>query len=539
MFFEGNETLLPPDLTLEERRIVTEVAHIYGARLYGPPENANIRALYDQALLDGVGDNMVTKVQEDAMSSAVTRSYQTAEEVADVSGEKKRTFIWRGLGRSALSVAESGYDFHFSEPAFARVGIEVAEAKHSEANLTPGIAQVFISPRMSETDAPGDIAEKEHLANEDAIRIGKAVVDEQGNVIGRQMESLLVRDIPLSSWVDMLRDPNNIFGRSFEVDDPESALSVMKLFEQMDLPEARLPEGPVSLVAEVSKYIKDSEMKNSVLAQLEDFRQDQTVLRNEASNTTAEWLNFDVNLAESLHQNQMQDVVYNFLIGHQSQWPQDVWGELQRVTKSDGTYGMSWKLAAKLEQAWQKIHLGAAAIAVGDKRATNKMDQGTLQRLQTNIAYIRMLEANGIPQAEINRLSSQHYREVATSGVEPGGGCNGRNTFSFSDNPDGVTDGLAIPNAKADGNTQSKGQESADEKLGKKKKGYCRIPGCEYQKEKTEVGGCDVCLKSCQPLFDQGFNSDQIEAMYASTYQQEDEGRRPKLRFWGELVGVE
>lgn len=529
-----------PTLSLEELKLLTEVVHIFRARKPGEYDHQNPAAVYDQDVLNGVMDNRVTRVQEDAMSSAVTRSYQSAEEVRDELGQKRRAFIWRGLGRHAVSVAMSGYQYHFSEQAFARVGVEIDEAKHSEENLTPGTAQVFFSPRMSEADDPdGDIAVREHLADEDAIRVGTAVTDENGNVIGRQMESLLVRDIPLSAWVDMVRDPQNIWGKAMEVSDPDSALSIMKLFDQLDLPEDVLSEGPVTLVSEVAKYIKDPEAKYSVLNQLKDFRQDQNKLHEEAQRTANDWQVFDIDLAESIHQNKMQARIYGFVVRHQNQWPDDFLSELKAHEKQDGSYGMSWKFAAKLQQAWHKIHIGGVAVAVGDKRATKDMDQGEVQRLQNNIAYIRMVEASGMAsEAQINQLHAQHNREVAASGVRPGGGCNGRNGFNFSDSggegQEGVSDG--IPREKSSDELQDDNEEGGN-KLGKVKKGYCRIPGCSYQKVKTDVGGCDVCLKSCQPLFDAGLDSDQIEAIYAnSVVAEESHSDKPKTP---SLVGVE
>jgi hypothetical protein len=79
-------------------------------------------------------------------------------------------------------------------------------------------------------------------------------------------------------------------------------------------------------------------------------------------------------------------------------------------------------------------------------------------------------------------------------------------------------------------------KNTQDEKLGKKKEGFCIIKGCAYQEEKTEVGGCDVCLRSCQPLFDQGFDSDEIEAIYAAVAPREEEVS--KTRRIGELAVV-
>lgn len=55
-----------------------------------------------------------------------------------------------------------------------------------------------------------------------------------------------------------------------------------------------------------------------------------------------------------------------------------------------------------------------------------------------------------------------------------------------------------------------KGKEDKDDGLGERHIGVCRTPGCPSRPGMTEVGGCDVCLKHCQPLWNAGVNPEDI-----------------------------
>ena len=123
----------------------------------------------------------------------------------------------------------------------------------AQEQLKPKVAQVFISPKMSEQDATAEVAQAEHLYDDDSLRVTYAVTNSKGEVVARRLESLLVRDVPLEAWVSMLKDPNNIFGRAFAMENEMSALTIMELFSQMELPETAVPEGPVTLVAAVDR----------------------------------------------------------------------------------------------------------------------------------------------------------------------------------------------------------------------------------------------------------------------------------------------
>jgi hypothetical protein len=484
------------DTELAIRRLLTEVTHLRRGRR---PDGT-----YALELLEGVRENLITKVQEDAMSHAVSRSYQPVAEMLAEGGERRRTFIWRGLGKTAIEVAESGYNYHETEAAFRRVGIEVKEACRSCETLTPGTFQCFISPRMSRADASYEVAESEHLADEDAVRVYEAVTDASGRVIGRQMQSLLVRDVPLEAWVRMLKDPGNIFGKAFEIKDASSALSVMDLFNQLDLPEPVLPEGPVTLVAEVVKYITDAVAKASVDHQLVKFREDQKCLRYEAEVTAGEWLKFEQALSDSLEAGRMLTEVQRLVMIFQSDWSAESQKLLKQHERGSG-YSMSVELAAHLEQAWQKAYLGEVAAAVGDERALKEVDKVTAKRLQQNALRIRALQRSGARPEEIASMRAHQLRDVVHANVQAGGGCSGKNEFEFGNDDKDGSDG----EASAENGTNNQAKRS-NEGVGEVHEGVCRTDGCPSRPGKTRVGGCNVCLKYCQPLWDKGRNPEDI-----------------------------
>lgn len=512
---QGHEKYFGPTeiQKIADRRLMTEVDHLLAAR--------RSEGSFDPEILIAVKENLRTKVQEDAMSGAVTNTFQPAAEIEAENGERRRTFIQRGLGKTAIEIPESGYAFHFSEPAFARVGVEVREGRRS-SELTPGITQSFISPKMSLRDAPKQLAEAEHLANEDAIRTSRTVVNENGDIVGRQMQALLVRDVPLSAWVSMFKDPDNIFGKTLEIHDEESALGIMELFNQLDMPDELLPEGPVTIVAEVAKHVEDPVARASVDRQLEKFRGDQANLNTVAETTADKWLEFEKEMAESLHQGKMQRGIRRFVIQMQDIWPKDV-KTLLKSHELGADYAMSKKLAAKLEKAWQKVHVGEAAIIVSDERALKNMKVEDVKRIQDSIEYANVLRASGVPEQEIARINTQNYREIAVSQVAPGGGCSKVNDFEFdASDPNGQIPG-GIPR-------EQKGEENTStDRIGKRKMGVCRIPKCPTKSRsgKTEVGGCDVCLEFCQKIFDAG---DDPEDVYGRSDSPDDKDHEPEVK---------
>lgn len=480
----------------ENVRTLTEVRHLMRART----ESGS----YPLDVQQAVQENLVTFVQEATMGGSVSTTYQPAAELRQENEERRRTFLWKGLGKTALAVAESGYAYHRSEAAFKRVAVEVQEARRSEDHLTPGVLQCFISPRMSVADAPYETAQAEHLGDDDAIRTYRAVT-EDGIVIGRQTQSLLVRDIPLDAWVRMCKDSNNVFHKSLEVGDETSALSVMKLFEQLDLPESALPEGPVSLVAAVAPYITEKSARASVEQQVADLRQDQTLLRQEAERTARQWLQFELSLAESLHAGQMQEGVRKFVMVMQAQWTPGTVQLLHEHALADAQYRMTDELAVHLEQAWQKVYLSEVAIAVGDKRSLRNVDTEIAQRLQAEAQRIRALERAG--QFEVEAVLHRLLQAVSISGATPGAGCAGQNLFSFGKQSEG---GMGRPND----------EEEAEEGIGAVHYAVCRTEGCPSRPRVTEVGGCDVCLDWCQRQWNKGVDP-------ATVYKSRQETAKP------------
>ncbi|HUD10531.1 MAG TPA: hypothetical protein VMR28_02540, partial [Candidatus Saccharimonadales bacterium] len=257
---------------------LTEVDHL--DRLRRPDGS------HDLATLIGVRQNLVPAIKEAAIPHAVSTTHQEYRD-----GD----FWW--LDQTGVDVARSGYRFHRYPMAVARVQVEIAEADDVNKNLRPGIIKVFLSPKMTRKDAPYSVAKQEHLADDDMLRIHMLDIDEYGNTRGKYMQSLMVRGIPLDAWVRMLSDPGNIFGKAFNIEDEASALSVMKLHQELELPETALPEGVISLVEAVLPYA-DSETQIVLQEQLALFRCNQAELHRQAENIADRWLAFEVELAD-------------------------------------------------------------------------------------------------------------------------------------------------------------------------------------------------------------------------------------------------
>lgn len=485
---------------LQTIRLLTEVAHLRAGR--------QADGTYPAELLDGVLENLVTKVQEDAMSHAVSHSYQPVAEVRAENNERRRTFLWKGLGKTAIEVAESGYVFHSTEAAYKRVRVEIKEAIRSCEELRPGTVQMFISPRMSRTDAPRDVAKMEHLLEEDAVRVYWADTDADGRVVGRRMQSLLVRDIPLDAWVSMVKDPNNLFGKAMDVTDESSALGVMELFHKLDLPEAAVPEGPVTLVAAVLPYIRDHKLRASVEKQLGKYREDQENLHREATATAREWLKFEQALSDGLETGIMPAEVRRLVMLFQSEWTDESKQLLKQHEHGSG-YRLSIELAAHLEQAWQKAYLGEVAAAVGDERALKDVDHQTAQRLQANAQTLRRLQREGARPEEVAAMRAHQLRDVVHSNVRAGGGCSGENAFQFANDKKNIEGGTSAAGEAAGTNGNSP-FKNAGEGVGEIRMGVCRTDGCPSKPGKTRVGGCCVCLKYCQPLYDRGTDPEKV-----------------------------
>ncbi|HVU60009.1 MAG TPA: hypothetical protein VHC98_04190 [Candidatus Saccharimonadales bacterium] len=464
---------------LAEKRLLTEADHLLEAR--------QRTGQYPPEALDEVRINLYTAVQELAMPYAVTTTFQRLEEATEANGRTRRMFMW--LGKCAVEVAESGRLYHFSQPALDRVAVEVAEAQHSEEQLCYEHAQVFISPRMSRADAPEAVARQEHLATDDAVRVSFLETDRTGKVIGRRMESLLVRDIPLAAWTGMLQDPHNIFGKGFRLRDPDSAVSVMELFKELALPRAAVADGPVNLVAAVLPYIKDQAARGSVARQLERFRADQTAYRLKAEQTAEEWLAFEKELAESLYQGVATFAPQQLIATLQHQWSDTDLALIREHQQADGGYHMTRRLAAVLERAKRNLLAVRAAVVTGNEHVIGQLGVATAQAIFDSEKELQIRRANGAPVEDIMRRQAVLDRQVARQNVSVGGGCMGEQSNTFRSDQHGATGGT----------TSAESDSPADWKW---QRGHCRNPQCRSP-QPTEVGPCHIC-RNCQHEFDAG-----------------------------------
>lgn len=468
-----------------DERVLTEVDHLIEHRLAG--------GIYPDFALKGVHTNLTTATQEAAMPFAVTRIEQ--EKVVDPE-TKRRTFMW--LGKTAVQSAESGYKFHIHEAARARVPVEIDEARHAEDDLRPGIAKVLISPRMTHADATRYIALQEHLADDDAIRVSWLEGEDSGPQ-RRILESLLVRGVPLSAWVEMLEDPNNILGKSIPVENPESALSVMQIHRELEFSMDQLPEGPVSIVEAVVPYIQDKIARQKVERQVELFRCDQEELRRKAESIADRWLEFEVALAESLVAGQANFDIRRFIIGLQHNWGDEDLAVINRHELPNTRYRMSRELAKVLEKAKQNTLWAPAAVIVGNDEVIKQMKPGVADEIRRNEMQIQAAQRAGI---DIRPLEAHNNRLVASQRVKVGGGCPGKNEGNFRNPLGGIKSLLNItePEGVQSLNTQ---EHDDDEEDWKWHTGQCRVESCPTRPDETEVGPCNVC-RLCQAKFDAG-----------------------------------
>lgn len=411
------EYIQSPNLAAPERiislsevdinRLLTEVDHLsWSLKQFG---------YVPDTIKKDVVTNLGTALAEVSMPFAVTRTEHEIETIKDPeTNQIFRTFKW--LGRSAIGVAESGYDFHISEAAKRRVDIEVEEAIHAEETLKPGRMQFFISPRMTEADAPVYVAKKEHLHSDDSIRASYLAVDKEGNQTHRVMESLLVRDVPLEAWVAMLSDENNIFGKSIEVSDETSAIGVMGTFAELDIPLENVPEGPVTLVAEVVSYIEDKKLQLSVQQQLDEYRNNQQLYRDQAAESAENWYDFEMEVATSLLDGSTTPKLTEFIANVESLWPEAERSIVRKHPQQEG-YVMSRALAAVVEKTKRNTIATRAGIAVGNKDIIEQVDSRTISALHTS--------ANRIDDPNTITRSDDLDRSIIQQNVNIGGGCSG------------------------------------------------------------------------------------------------------------------
>ncbi len=407
-----NRVLTPEALReLEAVRELTEVHNLNRLRL---PDGT-----HDPSVLMDTVENLTTAVKEMAIPHAVSTVHQ---EYRDGS------FYWLDLTEE--EVAESGYVFHWHPAAHARVDVEKAEVVDARENLKPGMAKVMISPRMSTKDAPYEIAKQEHLADEDMIRLHG--LDMQGNELkGKYMQSGSMKHIPLEAWVAMLQDPNNIFGKSIAVEDPESALSVMQTHAELYLSLDDLPEGVITIIEAVKPYA-DPDAQRHIDEQLAWLRLDQAELHQKASNIAERWLTFEVELADSLHQKYATPAIEDFIASLSEEWSTEFNDMLRQHIRLDGSIAMTEELAVLLEQSRKNTHVVAAAVITDNRHVISQLSTKDAQSIYEQEMHIQIMQQNGLLNSQqIQQLEEQNGQRIAQANIEAGGGCPGSNSGAF------------------------------------------------------------------------------------------------------------
>ena len=474
---------------LEQKRLLTEVEHIR--------EHLDWRGNVPPDIAADVKQNMATALNEAAMPYAVTTTYHKVE-YREANGRRERVITW--LGKTAVETAQSGYEFHFSEAAKARTAIEVNEAIRDQSDLRGGVAHIFISPKMSPKDATAEVANAEHMHDDDAIRVSKAIVNSEGRVAARQLQSLLVRGIPLEAWVAMLKDPENIFGRSFVLRDEQSALSVMELFAQLDLPEESIAEGPAGLVEAVLPYIPDASAQESVRLQLERFRKDQALYHEQAQLKTEEWYAFDLEIARSLETGWASYGVAQRIVTMQHEWDAQSLRVITRHAAGNMRYRMTPELAEILERGIRTDIERRAAVMTNNDRAMASLGQEARAHIVRMDSSLQAMRSAGIVMEEVFRAQAQLSRFVVRQNIRTGGGCAGSVKSVFGANGDSDK-GLTHEGSDIGLGEDKDSQE--DKSNWKWKKGVCQVPACPTRPGQTEVGPCSVCRR-CQSEFDAG-----------------------------------
>lgn len=488
-----------------DERVLTEVDNIL---MYRNPDGS-----IDDTYLKDFLANLVPAVQEAAMPFAVTTTRHEFEHDLET-GQK--TFKW--LGKTAVQAAMSGYRYHTLPAARARVDVEVDEARYATDPLDPGKAKIFISPKMTRYDATLTEARQEHLGDEDSVRISWLETDENGSIKNRVMQSLLVRDIPYEAWIKMLKDENNIFGRSIDVIDDGSALSVMKVHRELELPVEVLKGGPISVVEAVIPYIEDAGLRNSVIDQTKLFYGDQEAMRRTAEMKAEQWLDFEISLAESLYNERANFDIERFIITLQDFWSHKDLMVIKNHELDDGGYKMSRRLAVILEKAKQNTLWGGAASTVANPHVTSQMKPEVVATIQQNEALIQLARQNGM---DYYFLEAENNRLIASQNIKVGGGCPGESKDIFGRNDLDPSNSLV--------NDLAKDNRQNEKENWKWKQGICRVKSCG---KKTEVGPCDVC-RSCQSKYDKG--EDPNEGRSAKI---EEPSEEKKLNKFQEILNI-
>jgi hypothetical protein len=408
MIKEACETL--NDTELDELRCLTEVEHLNRFR---HPDGS-----HDVFAVSELRKNLIPAVKEAAMPYAVSTVYH---HYAD------GRYWW--LDKTPEQVAASGYLFHRIPAARSRVSVEVSEARDLDA-LEPDQIRVFISPKMAPKDASYHEAKREHLADDDMVRIHMIDSDEQGNTKGKYMQSLLIRHIPLSAWMAMLKDPDNIFGKSVPVTDEESALSVMEAYPYLTIPKSALPKGVISIIEAVLPYA-DERSQVKILEELKLFETDQAELHRKAESIAERWLAFEIDLADSLHVGYASHSIINFIQGLAYEWNNEMAAELQSNIMADGRLRMTKSLAAKLETSKRNTLWVAGGVVTGNKWVLKQLKPEIAQQIYANELFLQTAIQSGIHPEEIKSFEISNDRLVAHQNATAGAGCPGSSKGLF------------------------------------------------------------------------------------------------------------
>lgn len=406
----------------EDERVLTEVDNLAHGR--------NADGTYDQAVLDSTLQNIFTMVQEGAMRYAITRTHHEVAEIEE-DGRRKRTFMW--LGKTALQVAESGYQFHHHPAARARVAIEVEEARHNDEAIRPGYARIFISPRMTDVDAPVAVAKRENLYDADGLRMVVGDYENQQNIRGRDMDSLLLRDVPYEAWASYLADgTNNVFNKSIQIEHTGSALDIMSRHKELEAPLENLPNGLLTIIEQVIPYIADEKARQKVQTHLENFyAYDQKTLQEQGMNIAQRWLGFKKSIVESRLTGVAHQTVRTFIKSLESEWDDATTEILAHQTRPDGSIMMSRKLEAIIAKAYANIILTKAAIITGSEDVIKQTDATTASKIYEQEMRTQLLQTQGYDVAELTQSDMDQNQMIASQQFKVGGGCAGEINGGF------------------------------------------------------------------------------------------------------------
>lgn len=400
------ETAAQPEVVSREERVLLGVDYLLQRRL---PDGS-----YLDSTLSAAHTSLLTATKEMAVPHAISTIYM----------ERVAPGVYVSGDQTSVEIAESGYRYHHHPAARARVDVETEEAKYNALHLDWGRVSVCISPKMSEADAPREVAENEHLADDDAIRVTQLVTDQFGRT-HMAMQAILVKDVPLDAWVSMLQDPNNIFKKSIPLANTASAKSVMQVFKELELPTESVAGGVKEIVRAVIPYITDSKARQLVEAQYQKYHSDQDEIHKKASSIADRWLAFDMEMAESLYTGYATPDIKHFI----SQF-RDVWGpQTQQLLTAhelpDGNLYMTRALAVKIEEARIKTLWLKSAIANGNQAIIEQVDPRVAKEVMRSEARIQSMIEQGYHIREVLAVDNANNQSVGTQKVQGGGGCPG------------------------------------------------------------------------------------------------------------------